>query len=475
MPEPMKKRVAVIGGGLAGMAAAHRLIELAAERDAPTEITLFEAAPQLGGAVDTDERDGFLVERGADMFITDKPWATALCERLGIADRLIGTHQRHRHSLVLRDGKPEPVPEGFMLMAPSAMAPFLMSPILSPAGKLRAAADLVLPKGNGADESLAAFVRRRFGSEMLDRLVQPLVGGIYTGDPERLSLRATLPRFIDMERAHRSLIVASVKKRIAAGAQRGESGARYGMFVSFPRGMRELVEALSARVAAGAAIQTRTEVTELSRFKQGYVIGAGRSRYMVDAVIVALPAWRAAALLSPVAAPAAELLAEIPYASTAVVVSGHRFADVAHPLNAFGLVVPAIEGREVLAVSFASRKFDGRAPAGSVLMRTFIGGVLQGYLYERDDDELVEIARRELADILGVRGIPHFTQVSRHGRAMPQYEVGHLERLERLEGALQAEPGLALAGNAYRGVGIPDVIHSGEQAAEKVFAGLDAR
>ena len=455
-----KQRVAVVGGGLSGLSAAHRLKEL----DPALEVLLFEAGDRLGGAVRTEERDGFLVEHGGDMFITDKPWGVALCERLGIADRLIAPNARYRRSLVLSKGKPEPVPQGFMLMAPARVMPFLRSRVISPLGKLRAAADMLIRKrfDDGCDESIAAFVRRRMGDEMLDRLVQPLVGGIYTGDPERLSLRATLPRFIDMEREHGSLVVGSMRK--AEQAARNGSGARYGMFVSFPRGLGELIDALSATIDADVRLGGVVTAVDAGG------VEVDGERIACDAVVLALPTHAAAKLIKN--AELVALLGDIPYASSAVVVSGHRLDDIAHPLDAFGLVVPAIENREVLAVSFASRKFDGRAPDGSVLLRTFVGGVLQHDVYQRSDDDILAIVERELHSMIGVRGEPQFALVVRYHAAMPQYEVGHLTRVARIESALQSEPWLSLAGNGFYGVGIPDVIASGEKAAERAFAAI---
>jgi protoporphyrinogen/coproporphyrinogen III oxidase len=454
-------RVAVIGGGLAGLAAAHRLVEL----DPRLEVTIFEASDRLGGAIATSELEGYLVEHGADMFISDKPAGVKLCERLGIADRLIAPTEGGRRSLVLRDGRPVEVPEGFALMAPTRLAPMLMTPILSPLGKLRMAADVVLPRGQGSDdESLASFVRRRLGSQALDRLVQPLVGGIWTGDPERLSLRATLPRFLEMERAHRSLIVGG----LFAAKRRGESGARYGLFVSFPRGMRELLEALTTALEGHAAIRMGAPVTAIDRSGEGYALRCPDEERAADAVILALPAHRAAPLIESIAAAAAGPLAAIPYASSAIVVSGHRLADVRHSLDAFGLVIPAIERRRILAVSFASRKLPGRAPAGRVLLRTFVGGATQPELFFRSDDELLDLVRAELSELLGVGGEPDFARVFRHARAMPQYEIGHLDRVATIERVLANTPSLAVCGNAFRGVGIPDTIASAEAAAERV-------
>jgi oxygen-dependent protoporphyrinogen oxidase len=469
-------RVAIVGGGISGLCAAHRLAELASERRVPLQIDLWEAGTRLGGTVWSESIDAYhVVDHGADMFITDKPWALSLCRRLGLEERLIGTEERNRRSLVLRDGKAVEVPAGFALMAPTQILPMAKTPLLSWPGKARAALDLVLPRRRQqGDESIASFVRRRFGSEMLDRMVQPLVGGIYTGDPEKLSLSATLPRFIDMERESRSITVAALRKSRRAETA-GSSGARYGLFASLDDGMRTLVDRLRQRVAESSKISLGTRAASVVPKGEGWIIERRDGPALeCDGVIVALPAYAAAELVRSVRPSLADRLARIPYASTAVVVTGHALADIAHPLDAFGLVIPHVERRKVLAVSFASRKLAGRAPEGSVQLRTFVGGALQPELYELSDGRIEGMVLDELRDLLGVEGPPDFIRVVRHPRSMPQYWVGHLDLVGEIEREVEALGKLALAGNGYRGVGIPDCVHSGEQAAESLFRALTA-
>ena len=478
-PDSSTVRIAIVGGGLSGLAAAYRIGERFAAESRPLDLTLFEAGPRTGGIMGTRQIGDYLVETGADSFITNKPWAVNLCRRLGIEDQLISTDETYRRSLVLHKGKPVPVPDGFMLLSPAKVGPVLMSPIFSPCGKLRLAWEYFVPKrsqNDQQDESLAAFVRRRFGREALERLIQPLVGGIYTSDPERLSLRATMPRFLDMERDYRSLIRASRKQQAQnADATFSGSGARYGLFATPAGGISELLDLLRDRVAEFATIRTETAVTALrprtstGGASSGWEITLSNgSSESFDGIIPAMRSWQAARLLKSLDAPLAELLEGIEYASTAIVVSGHKLDDIRDPLNAFGLVVPAIENRRILAVSFASRKFPGRAPAGRVILRTFIGGAMQPELLNHSDEELLEIVREELADILGVSGRAEFTTVCRYERAMPQYHLGHCDRVESIERLVSKHTGLELAGNAYHGVGIPDCIHSGEQAAERL-------
>lgn len=481
LPTTSPARVAIVGGGLAGLAAAHRLRALADDVGRSLDLALFEAGSRLGGVIGPSRQGDWIVEPAADSFITTNPWATDLCRELGLEGEIIPTEEKHRGSLVLRKGKPVPVPEGFMLLAPARIGAVLRSPIFSPWGKLRLALEYFVPRRRGdGDESLASFVRRRFGREALDRLVQPLVGGIYTADPEQLSLAATMPRYLEMEREYGSLIAAA---RIQGANRTAGSGARYGLFVTLRGGMWDLVEALERRLTATTTIRTSVAVERIAQIEPeagdaGPVYDlflADGTAPRFDAVILATPAYRAAELLATLDADLAALLRGIDYASSAIVVSGHSLADVRHPLNAFGLVIPARERRRILAVSFSSRKFPGRAPEGKVLLRTFVGGAMQPEMFEKHDEEIFAAVREELRDILGVTGQPEFETVHRWPRAMAQYHVGHLDRAARIESRVAAHRGLALAGNALDGVGIPHVLHSGEQAARRLFAMIGER
>ncbi|HWA99429.1 MAG TPA: protoporphyrinogen oxidase [Pirellulales bacterium] len=459
-----RRRIAVIGGGISGLAAAHRLVEL----DPRLELTLFEASDRLGGVLQTERRDGYLIERSADNFITNVPWAIDLCRRLGLSDDLLPTRAADRRAFVVRRGRLYPVPEGFTLMAPTRIAPLVTTPLLSVRGKLRLLAEALVPRrpDAGTDESLASFVTRRFGRETFQRLVQPLVGGIYTADAEQLSLAATLPRFLEMEREHGSLIRAMLrqrKSRSASGA--GESGARYSLFTAPREGMSMLIDALVARLPAATA-RCNTPVAELGLVEGRWSIAGAVELF--DAVILATPAPVAARQLAAVAPELSTELAQIAYAGSAVVVLGYRQEQFARPLAGFGFVVPEIERRDILAVSYSSQKYEGRAPEGRALLRVFIGGATRPELIDRPDHELQRIAERELGELLGVRGAPELVEVVRWHGAMPQYHLGHIERLARIQRLAAALPGLALAGNAYQGVGIPHCVHSGEAAAERM-------
>ena len=475
--------IAVVGGGVTGLSAAHRLRELAAEQDHQLDITLFEASDRVGGVFGTRHIDGHVVETGADSFITNKPWAVDLCHRLGLSDQLIGTNPAYQRSLILHEGKPVRTPEGFELLLPRKLRALLASPLLSLEGKVRVASEpFVPPKTDNTDESLASFVRRRFGQEMLDRIVQPMVGGIYTADPEHLSMQATLPRFAKRERDYGSLLRSVWAERRSDASTpsdeldnpSGISGARYGLFASLKEGMSQLLDALTESVRQTAIIELNRAVLGVQPSSDGGydVKVSDDEKLSFDAIILALPAHQSGRLLKPWDSTLSERLLQIPYASSAIVVSAHFLEDIEHPVDAFGLVIPHMEGRRILAVSFLSRKFEGRSPEGMIQLRTFVGGAMQSELLERSDDSLFALVREELQDILSVRGKPLFEILARYERAMPQYHVGHLNLVDEIERLESAHDGLAIAGNAYRGVGLPDSIHSGEQAAERVIAGL---
>lgn len=470
------RRIAVIGGGITGLAAAHRLLELGNKQQRSVDVTLFEASDRVGGVFGTGTIGEYTIETGADSFITNKPWAVDLCCRLGLEDQLIGTSDAHRRSLILHEGQPVPTPEGFELIVPRKLRELLRAPFLSLEGKLRVAAEaFVPPRTDKSDESLASFVTRRLGQEMLDRIVQPMVGGIYTSDPAKLSMLATLPRFVEMERQHGSLLRAVWKERAEQRSDMPDfipSGARYGLFASLKNGMSTLLDALEQRVRQQGSLRLDSPVKMLTPSKDGgFVLRTEDSDdQRFDQVVLALPMYYAAELISPWDRDLAARLDTIEYASSAIVVTGHKLADCGHPLDAFGLVIPHIEDRRILAVSFLSRKFPGRAPEGRVVLRTFVGGAMQPELLQTDDDAIVSFVREELNDLLGVAGEPDFAVVARYERGMPQYHVGHLERVAAIEAAASVHPALALAGNAFHGVGLPDAIHSGEQAAERLMA-----
>lgn len=459
--------IVVIGGGVSGLASAHRLLEL----DPSLEVTVLEATERAGGILKTECVDGFVIEHGPDSIITDKPAAIQLAQRLGLQDRVVSTNPKSRGAYVVAHGELHRIPEGFTLLAPVKVGAFLKSPILSWRGKLRAGLDLVLPRGNDEDESLARFVGRRFGDELLERLAQPMVSGIYGAAAEVLSLKATMPRFLDMEASHRSVSYALWdRQRKAKGEQ--ASGARYGLFINFDKGSEVLVEALRDKL--GSRVKTGSPVTDIARLAGGFQIevAGGRERLKADAVVLALPAPKAAALLSPHQKRAAELMTGIPYGSAATVTFAYRREQIKHPMDASGFVVPEVEGRAILASTWASRKWPGRAPDGHELIRVFLGGARRADVPTWSDAELIGCAQRELRALMGIEATPLLTRVGRYINAMPHYHIGHVHRVEQIEAAMSRVNGIELAGNAYRGVGIPDAIRAGEEAAQRALEGL---
>ncbi len=469
----MTVRVVVIGGGISGLAVAHRLTELSRQRQLSLSVTLLEASDRFGGVIETQRAHGFLLESGPDAFLAEKPWAEALCRRLGLAEELIDTQPAHRRSFLVANGRLVPVPSGWYLVAPARLAALWQAPMLSWSGKLRIALEpLIPPRRDRADESVASFLRRRFGREALIRIGQPMVGGIYTADVEQLSLRAALPALAEMERTHGS-VLRGLRARTSNGATAEASGPRYRLFVTLRGGLQTLVDALIQRMPE-VALRSRARVTHLAAGPAWTIALQDGQSLQAEAVCLALPADRAAALLGSISPSAAKELAAIPYESVATVNLAFRRADVPHALDGFGLVVPAVERRGIVGCTFSSVKFSGRAPEGSVLLRAFVGGALHRAMVELDDAGMQRMVRRELRELLGIEAEPQFSSVRRFPRAMPQYHVGHLSRVEAAEAKLRRYPTLFLTGNGYRGIGIPDCIAQAESAAQRMFDQLAA-
>lgn len=480
-PALSSRRVAVIGGGIAGVAAAHRLAEIAPQ----CGVTLFEAGQRLGGVVSTIHEDGFQIEQSADNFITTVPWGVSLCRRLGLEGQLVQTNPNYRRTFVVRRGRLHRLPDGFLMMAPTRLWPLAVTPLLSPMGKLRAALEYFLPpRADEGDESMAAFVRRRLGREVFDRLVEPLVGAVYAADMEKLSVLATLSRFREMEREFGSLIRAMRHQMRNRPRSSGESGARYSMFVTLENGLSSLIDAMAARLPKGC-VRLDAPVTRIERVGDQWRVWAGTENesglaekssesagakppeMFFDSLILATPSPVTAKLLAPFDAEAAADLASIEHSGTAIVSLGYASDQIGHPMDGMGAVVPAIEQSPILAVSFSSRKYPHRAPDGKELLRVFVGGARRPELAEMDDDRLRPLVLAEMARLLQIRGEPSYCRIAHWPGTMPQYHVGHKELVARIEARVAALPNVQLAGNAYHGVGLPDCIHGGELAAER--------
>ena len=473
----MPKRVIVIGGGITGLSAAHRLAELNRDRDLDLEILLLERSDRTGGVISTVERDGFTIEDGPDSFITSKPWGLNLSSRLGLDNELIETNRDKRRTYVLLHGRLVPLPDGFIMLAPTRIIPFLRTPLFSWRGKMRMLMDLVIPRNPPADESLASFVRRRLGREALERAAQPMIGGVYTADPEKLSLRATMPQFLEMEERYGSVIKGMYqgyrKNRKRKKGVMPDSGARYSLFVSFKKGMKTLVEALVREIPEGS-IKTGVAVEGIKEAYDGWEVTTGDGILNAEGVIVTTPAYITAGLLENAAGGCAALLRKIEYASTAVVILAYRKEQIEIELGGFGFVVPRTERSSMIACSFSSEKFPGRAPQGFTVLRIFVGGALDPDTYKMEDPRIIETVRKEIDSLLGIKSDPVFTIMKRYPGAMPQYHVGHRELVEGIQREIKKLYGLEIAGNAFGGVGIPDCINSGERAAERVLQSLYA-
>ncbi|HEV8479275.1 MAG TPA: protoporphyrinogen oxidase [Candidatus Eisenbacteria bacterium] len=451
-------RVAVLGGGIAGLSAAFRL------QSAGAFVVLYEAAGRLGGVISTVRRDGFLIEEGPDSFITEKPAAREQIERLGLGDQLIGTRPESRQSFVAAGGRLIPTPEGFYLLGPSDLARFWKSPLLSWPGKARASLEMWLPRRRRPpeDESLGSFVRRRFGQEMLERVAQPMVGGIYGADPEELSLASTFPRFLEMEREHGSVIRALQKRGHTA---RAASGPRYGLFATLRDGLGRWVEALAGHIGQ-VRLDTPVTALEPSSNPPDWRVRTARDAEPYDAVIAALPAHAMAMLARGFDPALARELEEIRYGSSVTLSMAFRESALGRPLEGSGFVVPAIEALPLVACTFAHQKFEGRAPVGYALIRAFMSDAALGW----DDADAESRALEPLAKLLQLKERPLFSVVSRHPRAMPRYRVGHGAVVRGIEERARTHRGLYLAGAAYHGVGTPDCVASGERAADQALA-----
>jgi oxygen-dependent protoporphyrinogen oxidase len=484
----MSRPVVVVGGGIAGLTAALELAEGGAA------VTVVEADHHFGGKIATSRVDGLIVEAGADSFLSSKPAGLALCERLGITDRLVNANGDDRRTFVWSRGRLRELPEGLVLGSPARAWSLLRSGLLSPRGAARLVADLAVPRrdtgpGGVPEETVAQFFTRRLGNEAYTRVVEPLLAGIHAGDATRLSLPATFPRFVEMERDHGGLVRAALVGRLpdllhrrrnvaparACPAAGPALPAGRTPFVSFRTGMSELIESLVARLESlGVELRRAQAVAAIRAVDGGYeiVLGDGSAR-PADAVVLATPAPVSAGLLRDLCPAAATLLEEIQHASTATVSLAYRRDDVGRPPAGYGFVVPRAEGRHLLAGTWGSGKWPGRAPAGQVVVRGYVGGVGREAVLEADDDGLVHLVRAELGALAGIRGTPVHCEVHRYPAGMPQYTVGHLSRVERIRSALRLCPGLAVTGAAYGGVGIPDCIRDALTTARAVLVGLD--
>ena len=479
-------RIAIIGGGIAGLAAAYEL-EKARSAGAAVSYTLFEARPRLGGSLASEIVNGAVIERGPDSFLTEKPAAAELCRELDLGDQLLPSNDANRKTYILVGKRLVALPDGLMFLVPTKLVPTALSPLFSVPTKIRMALELLHPpRPSGLpDEAVADLVERHYGIEAVNRLADPLLSGIYGGDATQLSARTVLPRLVDMETQYgsltRGMLAAHRKMRaMAKAAQSNGNGkptvprAPKPIFTALRGGMQQLVDAVTARIDP-ASIRISTAVSAIGKNGTGWTVEANGAGENYDAVILASPAWAAGALLAPIDPQLGEDLGTIPYSSSITVNLVYDESRLGNLPEGFGFLVPAVEGRAMLACTFVQRKFLGRTPPGKAVFRAFLGGIRNEHLMAEPDETLVSTVRRELSDILGEKTFsanvePEYTQVTRWRRAMAQYSVGHQERIARVNERVAALPGLRLAGNAYDGIGIPDCIRLGRKVAKELAA-----
>jgi oxygen-dependent protoporphyrinogen oxidase len=467
----LPSKIAIVGGGITGLSAAYYTQRLFEDNNIPVQITLIEKSTVLGGKIRTKHRDGFIIEQGPDSFMSRKMPVIALTRELGLEDELVTTNPQAKTNYILHKGKLHPMPLGLVLGIPTEITPFIGTGLISPLGKARAALDLLLPKKRSTgDESLGSFIQRRMGREVLENITEPLLAGIYAGDTRSLSLKATFPQFHELEQKHRSLIAGML-----AGKKKGREIkglpeiAQKSMFLTYKRGLMTLVDRLT-EVLTPIHMIMGEGVSRITKMEDGYQLCLEQgSKLDVDGLVVALPTYQTAELLPEL--PAVNGLKQIPYVSVANIVLAFQKKDIDFPLNGSGFVVPRGEGRTITACTWTSSKWLHTAPEGTVLLRTYVGRAGAQEWVKLTDDQLFINVIKDLQEIMGITVKPDFYEITRLQQSMPQYPVGHLEQLKKLRQELEVKrPGMFLCGAGYQGVGIPDCIQQGKQAAEQLIS-----
>jgi oxygen-dependent protoporphyrinogen oxidase len=464
------KKIAIIGGGITGLSAAFYTKKMFEEQQIPVDITLIEKSHELGGKIRTLHLDGFVIEKGPDSFLARKLPVMTLTKELGLEGELTATNPKAKTNYILHHGKLHKMPLGLVLGIPTSMTPFIKTGLLSPAGKIRAAMDLWLPKRKGTkDESLGSFIQRRLGKEVLEHITEPLLAGIYAGDTQSLSLKATFPQFLELEQKHRSLILGMVagKKKVREIEGLPEI-AKKSMFLTYKKGLISLVERLKEALQSIQIISGQG-VEEVTKTEHGYSLRLeSGSQLEADGIIMALPTFQTAKLLPGVST--IKWLENISYVSVANVVMAFDKKDITFPLDGSGFVVPRKEGRTITACTWTSSKWLHTAPEGKILLRCYVGRAGSEEWVHLTDPQILSKVRSDLKDIMGIMVEPIFYEITRNYHSMPQYPVGHIEQLKKLRDRLtNQKPGIFLCGAGYQGVGIPDCIQQGKDAAEQML------
>ncbi|MBI4057260.1 MAG: protoporphyrinogen oxidase [Elusimicrobia bacterium] len=458
----MEKRVVLIGAGITGLSAAYELQKHAHHH--PLSTLLLESSQRLGGKIFTDVEEPFRIEAGPDSFLTSKPHAYDLCQELGLGAELLGTHPQFKRIYLFCNGKLRPVPEGMNTLIPTRIWPFLSTSLLSPAAKIRIALDLFLPRGSDEDETVAEFFRRRMGAEMVDKLVDPFLSGVYAGHSEELSLRSTLPQIHSLEKSHRSLLLGMFRQKASSSPSSEKTN-----FMTLKSGLGTLVYTLASRLRPGS-ILLGSRVKSVTSSGTGYRVSLEDGKVLAaEAVLLSTPAYESCQILKELNPTLSQHLENIPYTSSATVTLAYRHSEVKHPLDGFGFLIPRSQGKTILGATWTSTKFPGRTPEGYVLLRCFLGGSGREEILQREDHEIFQAVRKDLECTLHLTANPFLKKVYRWFRGNPQYKVGHDHQLKEIEEKLKQHPGLFLAGAAFRGIGIPDCIRQGKEAAEKIL------
>lgn len=474
------KHVLVVGGGITGLTAAYYIQKQIREEYLPLTITLAEKTDRLGGKIQTERHDGFVIEKGPDSFLARKPAIVDLSLELGLQDELVGTNPAAKKNYNLHHNHLHLMPPGLILGIPTQMAPFVKTGLISPLGKVRAAMDLVIPaRKEDTDESLGGFLQRRLGREVAENIAEPLLSGIYAGDTQALSLNATFPQFKAIETKYGSIIKGMLLSRKTGGASPGPKlnlppTVKQSMFLSYQGGLQSLVEALS-KALTEVKILTNHGIKRITSQNNHYQVEMENGKLLdADTVVLAAPAYAAMSMLQDLEVITA--LAETTYVSVANVVMAFDRKDIQHPLDASGFVVPRKEGKSITASTWTSSKWPLTTPDDKVLIRSYLGHSRDQSFKQYSDEELVDRVRKDLREIMDLNATPIFHRVTRWDDSMPQYHVGHVERLQKIREVLEAkQPGIFLAGAGYEGVGIPDCIQQGKNAARLAFQYLSAQ
>ena len=471
------KQIAIIGGGISGLSTAYYLNKFLKAKNIDAQIHIFEKETNLGGSITTLSKNGFIIEGGPDCFISDKPWALKLCRELGLETEVVGTNEENKKTFILVKKKLIEMPEGLMLMIPTKIKPFIKTPLISLMGKIRMGMDLFIPaRKSGSDESLGSFVRRRLGQEALDKIAEPLVAGIHAGDPERMSVKNTFPRFLEMEQKYGSLIKGMLAKMTEAKkfTKKPETnGPKTTLFMTLKGGLAEIIDALKLNLIDNTKIMIKNNAQVVNKIINGDKISYEINTDVftlkdIDTVVLTPPAYVASELIKNFDNELSSVLANFPYVSAATVSVGFKRKDIKHPLQGFGFVVPKSERRKIMATTWTSSKFPHRCNKDYVLLRGFLGGAANKKMAELEEKEMIETVLSEWKDIMGISAEPVIQKAYRWKKGMPQYVIGHENTVANIENLLSKHPGLIINGNYLRGVGISDCIHNSELTAQRI-------